>query len=122
MTFVHNIQVVISLCKFEQLKPYFVKGARERDIRSCLCQKHEEARLFVNECVKFRKNVIKEAAHADIPPKPSSLTKDVGLTLCPKPEGSEFHKYCCINRTCEHCGTHLFRLLPEESSENESVM
>jgi len=45
----------------------------------------------------------------------------VELTLCPKKEGSEFHKYCCINRTCKHCGTHLFRLLPEESSENGSV-
>lgn len=43
------------------------------------------------------------------------------LTLSPKPEGSVFHKYCCINRTCEHYGTHLFRLLPEENSENESV-
>ena len=43
------------------------------------------------------------------------------LTLSPKPEGSVFQKYCCINRTCEHYGTHLFRLLPEENSENESV-
>ena len=114
-------EVVISQRKFEQLKPYFVKGARERDRRSCLCRKHEEARLVFNECVKFRKNVLKEAAHADSPPVPSSLTEAVELTLCPKPEGSEFHKYCCISRTCEHCGTHLFRLLPEESSENGSV-
>lgn len=113
-------EVVISQRKFEQLKPYFVKGARERDRRSCLCRKHEEARLVFNECVKFRKNVLK-AAHADSPPVPSSLTEAVELTLCPKPEGSEFHKYCCISRTCEHCGTHLFRLLPEESSENGSV-
>lgn len=34
-------EVVISQCKFEQLKPYFVKGARERDRRSCLCRKHD---------------------------------------------------------------------------------
>ena len=114
-------EVVILQRKFEQLKPYFVKGARERDRQSRLCRKHEEARLVSDECAKFRKNVLKEAAHADAPPVPSSLTEAVELTLCPKPEGSEFHKYCCINRTCEHCGTHLFRLLPEESSENGSV-
>ena len=60
--------VVISQPKFEQLKPYFVKGARERGRRSCLCRKHEEARLVFNECVKFRKNMLKEAAHADTPP------------------------------------------------------
>lgn len=114
-------EVVISQRKFEQLKPYYVKGARERDRQSCLCRKHEEARLVFNECVKFRKNVLKEAAHADSPPVPSSLTEAVEPTLCPKPEGSEFHKYCCISRTCDHCGTYLFRLLPEESSENGSV-
>lgn len=82
-------EVVISQRKFEQLKPYFVKGARERDRRSCLCRKHEEARLVFNECVKFRKNVLKEAAHADSPPVPSSLTEAVELTLCPKPELAE---------------------------------
>ena len=77
-------EVVISQCKFEQLKPYFVKGARERDRRSCLCRKHEEARLVFNECVKFRNNVLKEAAHAETPPVPSSLTEAVELTLCPQ--------------------------------------
>ena len=53
-------EVVILQHKFEQLKPYFVKGARERDRQSCLCQKHEEARLVFSECVKFRKkNMLK---------------------------------------------------------------
>jgi len=68
-------EVVISQRKFEQLKPYFVKGAREGERRSCLCQKHKEARLVFNECVKFRKNLLKEGAHADTPPVPLSLTE-----------------------------------------------
>ena len=41
-------EVVILQRKFEQLKPYFVKGAREGERRSCLCQKHQEARLVFN--------------------------------------------------------------------------
>ena len=65
--------------------------------------------------------MLKEAARDDNPPVPSSLREAVDLTLCPKPEGSEFHKFRCINRTCDHCGTHLFRLLPEESSEDDVV-
>jgi len=113
--------VVISQRKFEQLKHYFVKGASERDRRSCLRRKREEARLVFNECIKFRRNVLKEAAHADNPPVPSLLTEAVDLTLCPKPEGSEFHKICCVNRTCDNCGTHLFGLLPKESSEDDLV-
>lgn len=88
---VQHPEVVTLQHKFE-LKPYFVKRARERDRRSCLCRKHEEARLVLNECVK---NMLKEAAHADTPPVLSSLTEVVELILCPKPGGSEFHKYCC---------------------------
>ena len=52
----------------EHLKPYFVKAARERDRRSCSCRKHEEVRLVFNECVKVRKNLLKEAVNADNPP------------------------------------------------------
>ena len=55
----------------------------------------------------------------------SSVSKLVSLnrwsiSKCIK-RTAEVLKYCCINRTCEHYGTHLFRLLPEENSENESV-
>lgn len=82
-----------------------MKAARERDRRSCLCRKHEEARLVFN--VKFRKNLLKEAVNADNPPLPMSLSKAVEMTLCPKPEGSEFHKFGCVNQTCDNCGTPL---------------
>lgn len=114
-------EVKISQHKSEQLKSYFVKAARERDRRSCLYRKHEEARLVFNECFKFRKNLLEEAVNADNPPLLMSLSKAVEMTLCPKPEGSEFHKFGCINRICDNCGTHLFRLLPEESSGSELV-
>ena len=98
-----------------------MKGARERDWRSCLCRKHEEAKLIFRECIKFRKSVLNEATHADNPPVPLSVKEGVELTLCPKPEGNEFHKFSCINRERVNCGTHLFSLLPEESSERGMV-
>ena len=44
-----NPDVKISQRKFESLKPYFVKGAKECDRRSCLCRKHEEARIVFSE-------------------------------------------------------------------------
>ncbi|KAL9976804.1 hypothetical protein ACROYT_G014138 [Oculina patagonica] len=110
-----NPDVKISQRKFEVLKPYFVKGAKERDRRSCLCRKHEEARIVFSECLKFRKNALNENPTLDIPLV--SLNEAVEMTLCPKPEGSDFHRLCCMDRSCEECGTHLFKLLPEEQSE-----
>ena len=58
----------------EHLKPYFVKAARERDRRSCSCRKHEEVRLVLNECVKVRKNLLKEVVNADNPPLLAGFT------------------------------------------------
>ena len=110
-----NPDVKISQRKFEGLKPYFVKGAKERDRRSCLCRKHEEARIVFSECFKFGKNLLNENPTLEIPLV--SLNEAVEMTLCPKPEGSDFHRLCCIDRSCEECGTHLLKLLPEEQSE-----
>ena len=39
------------------------------------------------------------------------------MTLCQKPEGSEYHKIKCLNRECNQCGVQKFHLLPEESSD-----
>lgn len=111
-----NPEVKISQRKFEGLKPYFVKGAKERDRRSCLCRKHEEGRIVFSECLKFRKNALNENSTLEIQ-VPASLNEAVEMTLCPKPEGSDFHRLSCIDRSCEECGTHLFKLLPEEQSE-----
>ena len=48
-----NPDVKNSQRKFEGLRPYFVKGAKEEDRRSCLCHKHEEAWTVFTECLKF---------------------------------------------------------------------
>lgn len=47
--------------KFEILKPFFVKQAKERDRRLCLCQKHVETKIVFNTCMKFHQGIAKEA-------------------------------------------------------------
>ena len=67
--------------KFESLKPFFIRAAKERDRRSCLCRKHVEAQIVFKDCMKFRKNVSRKNERNDVP-IPSSLTEVVELTLC----------------------------------------
>lgn len=103
--------------KFESLKPFFIRAAKERDRRSCLCRKHVEAQIVFKDCMKFRKNVSRKNERNDVP-IPSSLTEVVELTLCEKPNEGTYHKLKCLNRECEHCGVDNFELLPEELSED----
>ena len=108
-----NPDVKISQRKFEYLKPFFIRSARERDRRSCLCRKHEEIKMVFSDCMKVRKNIIK-TSNCDAVAVPSSVSDVVKQTMCAKPEGSEFHKLDCITRKCKDCGTKLLQLLPGE--------
>ena len=51
-------EIKISLRKFENLKPYFVKGARERDRQTCMCRQHVELQIVSKDCLKFHKKVL----------------------------------------------------------------
>lgn len=52
--------VKIKQRKFESLKPFFIRAAKEKDRRSCLCRKHVEAQIVFKDCMKFRKNVCRK--------------------------------------------------------------
>ena len=54
-------KIKISQRKFENLKPYFVKGARERDRQTCMCRQHIELQIVFKECMKFRKKSVRSA-------------------------------------------------------------
>ena len=78
--------------KFESLKPFFVKQAKERDRRSCLCRKLVEIKIVFNSCMKFRRELIKKSGRDDeslyiI----QSIKEAADRTLFPKPEGSIYH-------------------------------
>ena len=58
-------EVKIRQRKFESLKPFFVKQAKERDRRSCLCRKHVEMQIVFKSCTKYRKELVKKSANID---------------------------------------------------------
>ena len=108
-------EVKIKQRKFESLKPFFVRSAKEKDRRSCLCRKHVETQIVFKDCMKFRKAVSRRNGTDLV--LPQTLTEAVNLTLCAKPEGYSYHKLECLNRECSECGVSKFELLPEEISE-----
>ena len=107
--------------KFESLKPFFVKAAKERDRKSCLCRKHVEIKIVFGDCMKFRKAALKERDHDGVNVL-ATITEAAELTLCPKAEEDPYHKLACLERECEHCGVHLMKLLPEEESNEGTVI
>ncbi|KAK3753750.1 hypothetical protein QZH41_005245 [Actinostola sp. cb2023] len=113
-------EVKVKQRKFEQLKPFFVKGARERDRQSCLCRKHVECKMLFDSCMKFRKTT--NTAHdQDVVQSFSFLTEAVDSTLCPKLDGSDYHQLECLMRNCDDCGVTKFITSNEERSDEVVV-
>ena len=111
-------EVKIKQRKFESLKPFFMRPAREKDRRSCLCRKHVEMQIIFKDCMKYRKTVCRRNGFDAV--VPSTLTEVVNLTLCLKPEGHSHHRLKCLTRECSECGVSKFELLPEEFSEGST--
>ena len=108
--------VQIKQRKFEALKLFFVMAAKEKDRRSCLCQKHVEIQVVL-QFMKFRKSALQNTV--PLLPVPGMVTEAVNATLCPKPEGSPYHhKLKCLQRQCPYCGVSKFAFLPEELSKD----
>lgn len=116
-------EVTVKQRKFESLKPFFVKQARERDRKSCLCRKHVEAKIVFGTCLKFRKETLKnrEISTDDDSIIWTSLTEVAEKTLCPKQEGNTYHPIKCLERQCESCGVDKLELLPEEILQEGTV-
>ena len=106
--------------KFESLKPFFVKQAKERDRRSCLCRKHVETKIVFNPCMKFRQGIAKEADNNEYAVL-KNVTEAAEKTLCPKQEDKLFHNIKCLERQCDLCGVNALPLLPEEMATEGSV-
>lgn len=91
--YVHHanyLNVKVKQRKFESLKPFFVKQAKERDRRSCLCRKHVETKIVFNACMKFRQGIAKEADNNNEYPVLKTVTEAAEKTLCPEQEISYF--------------------------------
>lgn len=112
-------EIQVKQRKFENLKPFFVKQAKERDRKSCLCRKHDETKMVFSACMKFGKAT--PVNSNEYFPIPTTLTECVDLTLCPKPDGSSHHQIKCLERECSSCGIDGFKLPLEETCQEGSV-
>ena len=106
--------------KFESLKPFFVKQAKERDRRSCLCRKHVETKIVFNTCMKFCQGIAKEADNNEYAVL-KNVTEAAEKTLCPIQEDKLFHYIKCLERQCDLCRVDALPLLPEEMATAGSV-
>ncbi|XP_068689864.1 uncharacterized protein [Montipora foliosa] len=111
--------VKIKQRKFESLKPFFVKGAKERDRQTCMCRQHVEVQMVFKDCMKVRSHIVeKEGVDTTIY---SSLAEIISVTLCPVEAEKELHNLACLKRECTECGVNLFSLLPQEQSSEGKV-
>lgn len=101
--------------KFEGLKPFFIKQAREKRTGNLA---YVENMLKLKWCLttmKFRKKPLKDSNNRSVP-IPTSVTEAVEMTLCLKEEGKRFHRTECLQRECPDCGVNTVKLLQAESS------
>ena len=105
---------------FENCKPFFVVPTRPEDRDSCCCGQHVEIRMLFKTCMDYRRSIVsKDAERSKVFQVYDSVNELVDETLCGN-EGAEFHKLECLERSCQHCGTKKFQLLPEESTRTNS--
>lgn len=99
-----NPAVEIKQRKFEPLKPFFIRAAKER--------KH-----MFKDCMKVRGAICRKNGKNHTP-LPSTLTEAVNFTLCEKFDKNNYSNLKHITRDCSECGVAKLALLPEELSED----
>lgn len=112
-------EIKVKQRKFEEMKPYFVKGARERDRQSCLCRKHVECKMLFDSCMKFRKSP--ERSNEEQVPNFNFLSEVVDSTLCEKEEAATHHRLECTMQKCDDCGVKKLKLSRDEESRDVVV-
>ena len=112
-------EIVMKQRAFETCKPFFVVPARPQDRNSCCCRQHVEIRMLFRSCMDYRRNIVSNDEERSRRFKVyDSLNELVDETLCEN-QGNEFQSEC-LQRSCRHCGTKRFQLLPEESARTDS--
>lgn len=99
---------------FESCKPFFVIAPRSQDKVTCCCRLHVETRMLFQTCMEFQRNVLAAKGENDTFSVFEHLDDIVKQTLCPKPEGQDYHLMKCLSRECEKCGVTKFELMKEE--------
>lgn len=90
-----------------------MKGAKERDRQTCMCQQHVEVQMLFTDCMKVWSQIAeKDGVGATIY---SSLGEVISETLCPVEGENKFHNISCLKRECSECGVDKFALLPQRN-------
>lgn len=93
----NNPEIKISQRCFEQLKPYFVKPARERDRLTCMCRQHVELKIVFDACMRYRKSILADSEIHEVNVY-SHLGDLVKESLCPLDDESRYNRMECIQR------------------------
>ena len=105
-------EIKISRQKFENLKPFSVKGAREQDRQIRMCRLHVELQIVFKDCMKFRKKVTDASSEkTDELEVYTSVGSAIEQTLCLTPGDEKYHKLRCLKRECKDNGVHKLVLL-----------
>ena len=76
--------------------------------------------MLFKTCMDYSRSIVsKDAERSTVFQVYDSLNELVDETFCEN-HGDEFHKLECLERSCQHCGTKKFQLLPEESTRTNS--
>lgn len=131
----------ISETMFWKLKPRNIVPLKINQLSTCTCIIHQNSSRALKAMKDMRRKILGACETCAGSPNPScpnpshaqlcdmdtfnSLHKTWELALCPKPEGSEYHRADCIFGRCATCGTResltscsLFRWLEEEVDES----
>ena len=77
--------------------------------------------IVFKSCMKYRKELVKKSANIDESFVIKRVTEAAEKTLCPKPEGINYHNIKCLERECTECGVDNTEFLPEETSGEVTV-
>ena len=96
-------EIKISQRCFEQLKPYFVKPARERDRLTCMWRQHVKLKIVFDACMRYGKSTLadSEVHKVNVYSHLGDLVKE---SLCPLDDESRYNCVECIQKECLRCG------------------
>ena len=98
----NNPQIKISQRSFEQLKPYFVKPARERDRLTCMGRQHVELKIVFDACMKYRRSILSDSETQEVNVY-SHLGDLVKESICPLDDEIRYNHMECIQREYLRC-------------------
>ena len=101
-------EIKISQRKFENLKPYYVRGARERDRQTCMCRQHVEFQIILKDEIQSQYFDVNKAS--------------IHVTILYKHSGAEVDGIESTEEEPAICKEHLFVISVDVTQDHDSVL